>query len=100
MSINSTFSFKVHQLPCELPFFFANSKSSLFNTCRYLSEIDTLRGPQMIMSDGTTMVTEVVSEDDSHICLYVLLQDMLKVGDVVVGSKGNGVSKDVLLPVR
>ncbi|KAJ9180001.1 hypothetical protein P3X46_008310 [Hevea brasiliensis] len=47
--------------------------------------METLRGPQLTMSDGTTLVTEVVSDDDSHLCLYVLLQDMLSVGDMVVG---------------
>ncbi|KAF2287549.1 hypothetical protein GH714_001242 [Hevea brasiliensis] len=45
--------------------------------------METLRGPQLTMSDGTTLVTEVVSDDDSHLCLYVLLQDMLSVGDMI-----------------
>lgn len=47
--------------------------------------METLRGAQLTMSDGTTLITEVVSDEDSHLCLYVLLQDMLKVGDMVVG---------------
>ncbi|CAK7341201.1 unnamed protein product [Dovyalis caffra] len=47
--------------------------------------METLRGPQFTMNDGNTLVTEVVSDDDSHLCLYVLLQDMLKIGDLVVG---------------
>ncbi|WCJ43746.1 hypothetical protein M5689_024464 [Euphorbia peplus] len=47
--------------------------------------METLRGAQLLMSDGTSLVTEVVSDEDSHLCLYVLLQDMLKVGDMVVG---------------
>ncbi|KAJ8760478.1 hypothetical protein K2173_015145 [Erythroxylum novogranatense] len=47
--------------------------------------METLRGPQITLNDGSTMVTEVVSDEDSHLCLYVLLQDMLKVGDMVVG---------------
>ncbi|XP_065852117.1 protein RISC-INTERACTING CLEARING 3'-5' EXORIBONUCLEASE 2 [Euphorbia lathyris] len=47
--------------------------------------METLRGAQLTMSDGTSLITEVVSDEDSHLCLYVLLQDMLKVGDMVVG---------------
>ncbi|XP_058003629.1 protein RISC-INTERACTING CLEARING 3'-5' EXORIBONUCLEASE 2-like, partial [Hevea brasiliensis] len=45
----------------------------------------TLRGPLLTMSDGTNLVAEVVSEDESHLCLYLLLQDMLEDGDRVVG---------------
>ncbi|KAJ6744288.1 3-5 EXONUCLEASE [Salix purpurea] len=47
--------------------------------------METLRGPQLTMNDGATLVTEVVSDDDSHLCLYILLQDMIKIGDMVVG---------------
>lgn len=47
--------------------------------------METLRGPQLTMNDGATLVTEVVSDDDSHLCLYILLQDMIKIGDMIVG---------------
>ncbi|CAN0889923.1 Protein RISC-INTERACTING CLEARING 3'-5' EXORIBONUCLEASE 1 [Linum grandiflorum] len=45
----------------------------------------TLRGAQFTMSDGNTVATEVVNDEESHLCLYILLQDMFKVGDMVVG---------------
>ncbi|CAL1356771.1 unnamed protein product [Linum trigynum] len=45
----------------------------------------TLRGAQYTMSDGHTLATEVVNDEESHLCLYILLQDMFKVGDMVVG---------------
>ncbi|KAL9341798.1 hypothetical protein Peur_065123 [Populus x canadensis] len=47
--------------------------------------METLRGPQFTLNDGNTLVTEVLLDDDSHLCLDVLLQDMLKIGDMVVG---------------
>ncbi|XP_050222061.1 inositol phosphorylceramide glucuronosyltransferase 1 [Mercurialis annua] len=47
--------------------------------------METIRGPQLTMSDGHNIATEVVTDEEAHLCLYVLLQDMLKVGDMVVG---------------
>ncbi|CAN1792484.1 Protein RISC-INTERACTING CLEARING 3'-5' EXORIBONUCLEASE 1 [Linum perenne] len=37
------------------------------------------------MSDGNTVATEVVNDEECHLCLYILLQDMFKLGDMVVG---------------
>ncbi|CAN1181893.1 Protein RISC-INTERACTING CLEARING 3'-5' EXORIBONUCLEASE 1 [Linum perenne] len=45
----------------------------------------TLRGKQYTMSDGNTVATEVVNDEECHLCLYILLQDMFKLGDMVVG---------------
>ncbi|XP_020540453.2 Werner Syndrome-like exonuclease [Jatropha curcas] len=55
------------------------------STCAQVAPMETLRGAQFTMSDGTTLVTEVVFDEESHLCLYLLLQDMIKVSDMVVG---------------
>ncbi|KAJ4833355.1 hypothetical protein Tsubulata_002599 [Turnera subulata] len=44
-----------------------------------------LRRTQLTMSDGTLLMTEVVSDEDSNLCLYLLMHEMLKDGDMVVG---------------